>query len=90
MAKATVLRHAPPPQPLPAIKEVLLTLSAEEAQVLADVTNFIGGNPIKTRRRLLDNIRQALHAAGVKAPHMVSDINYAINGQGVWFDEVTK
>ena len=39
---------------------VTLVLSEEEAQTLYDITGFIGGNPTRSRRGMIDSIRAAL------------------------------
>lgn len=46
---------------------VTITLTAQEAQTLVDVMGYIGGDPVRSRRRDCDNIRYALNAAGVRS-----------------------
>lgn len=48
------------------INSVCLTLSSEEAEFLGDILGCIGGSPDSSRRRLSDEIRNALRKAGVK------------------------
>jgi hypothetical protein len=66
MAQATRYPAPPPPPKAPPIKRVTLDLSAEEAEALYIITRHIGGDPVKSRRGLIDNIREALKAVGVK------------------------
>jgi hypothetical protein len=40
---------------------VELTLSLEEAQVIFDITEKVGGNPHTSRRGLVNGVRRALH-----------------------------
>lgn len=61
MAKAKML-----PLPVPVPKgDVQLTLKYEEAQILIDISDRIGGSYQLSRRRLSDNIRRALCEIGV-------------------------
>ena len=84
MAKAKML--PPPPVPVPK-GDVQLTLTYEEAQILIDIGDRIGGSPILSRRLLSDNIRRALAEVGVlgQGTHDIHNINRAI-----YFDDVKK
>lgn len=44
---------------------VVLTLSSEEAQVLADVYSSLGGDPMYSNRKHTASVFEALSAAGV-------------------------
>lgn len=70
MAKATVLQPIAP--------YLTLELTKEEAQALADITDFIGGHKDTTRRGHYDNIAAALKAVGVVALDRVRDITGGI------------
>jgi hypothetical protein len=47
------------------VEEVVLTLSKEVAQTLADITARVGGNPDNTFRSDVDAIREALVSVGI-------------------------
>jgi hypothetical protein len=81
MAKAEVVREALP------IKEVVLTLSADEAQFLSDVLAMIGGAPT-TRRRFANAIGRALDKVGVGYKAPFTDVSQT-HQRSIWFyDEV--
>lgn len=63
MAKAKIFTGKKVPKLVPGC--VKLRLTAEESQALFDVLHRIGGSPKRSARGLLDNIRVALHNAGV-------------------------
>lgn len=47
-------------------ENVKLTLTADEAQALADILANIAGSPELSRRGLADNISDALHRVGFR------------------------
>lgn len=47
------------------VTRVDLSMTADEAQFLADVMARIGGSPSNTRRRFAESITKALHGAGI-------------------------
>ncbi len=53
-------------QKLHGFDKILLVLSPEEAQVLADVTTIIGGDPDTSRRGIFDKMLGALEACSFK------------------------
>jgi hypothetical protein len=53
---------------------VILTLTLEEAQVVMYVISQVGGHPARSRRGLIDEVREAFAASGV---NQQSDINNA-------------
>jgi hypothetical protein len=84
MAKATVNRQDP--APVPPIVSVTLELTPEEAQVLVDITDFIGGDSCKSRRKFSDAIRYALMYAGINPPDRVNDISRGV--QRIYFENI--
>ena len=83
MAKAKMLPL--PPVPVPK-GDVQLTLKYEEAQLLIDISDRIGGSYQLSRRRLSDNIRRALAEVGVLGQG-TNDIGTASPG-AIYFDDV--
>lgn len=73
MAKVTVNRQQP--APVPPIISVTLELTHEEAQVLVDIFDFVGGDPVRSRRKYTDRIQDAMRDAGISPPHRVVDVN---------------
>jgi hypothetical protein len=72
------------------IKSVILELTEEEAQTLADITDFIGGfgrNGIspeeESRRTYTDAIGHALTAAGLKPNYNAKDLSR--NSRSIYF-----
>ena len=72
MAKVTINRQDS--APVPPIKSVTLELTPEEAQVLADIFDFVGGDPVHSRRKYTDSIQCAMRNAGIIPPHRVEDV----------------
>lgn len=66
---------------------VTLTLTQAEADLLYDICDHIGGCPDRTRRGLSDNIRSALHEAGVRG---ISNADIETNLRAIYFKEVTS
>lgn len=86
MATATK-RVIPPPaviQP-PAKVEIVLTLSRREAQALADLLAFVGGEAATTRRGLIDGIKGALSDVGYPTQYPITDVVRIDQGPGVYF-----
>jgi hypothetical protein len=54
-------------------EEVTLTLSRDEAESLKSLTGFIGGSPVRSRRKHFDSISQALWVAGIHNVDMPRD-----------------
>jgi hypothetical protein len=74
---AIAKRVTPPPH------TVELNLTSEEAQVLADVTSCIGGDPFTSRRGLTDAIGKTLNDIGFNCAVEIRDLdNYQ---SAVWF-----
>lgn len=70
MAKA-IARFVKQPKPIEYVElqdGVELTLTAKEAQTLADILDFIGGSSTLSRRKYADAIKVALESAGYSAP----------------------
>ena len=83
MAKAKMLPLPPVPK-----GDVQLTLKYEEAQILIDISDRIGGSPQLSRRLLSHNIRRALYEVGVlgQGTHDICQ-----RGAGaIYFDDVKK
>ena len=81
MAKAKMLPLPPVPK-----GDVQLTLKYEEAQILIDISDRIGGSYQLSRRLLSDNIRRALCEIGVRGQG-TQDMN--CEGAGaIYFDDV--
>jgi hypothetical protein len=53
-------------RPVEETRIITLTLSEDEANVLVDIGRQIGGYPLDSRRGLVDNIKNALKAVGIK------------------------
>ncbi len=73
-----------PPKPAPLLTRIELTLTAEEAQTLADLFMHVGGPPIESRRGLIEGIRRALEALYIhgRSTLQIDDIE---PGKGVCF-----
>ena len=76
MSSVRVTREAPRPSPLP-IKEVIITLTEHEAEVLGLVLGKVGG-PSKGPRGIVDSLLRSLSEAGVE----VSKYWYKPNASG--------
>ena len=47
------------------VERIVLNISREEAQTLADILHRIGGDPQTSRRQLVNNMKIALSASGI-------------------------
>lgn len=84
MAKAT--RNTAPPVPPPP-DTITLELTLEEAQVLADIGMRIGGDPEKSRRKLVNSIREALFDVGIVGAYPSVDFK---DDSTIYFKDVKK
>ncbi len=83
MAKATVEREE---RPVPPIKTVHLTLSAQEAEALSWLFWKIGGAPECTMRGQCDAINEALKGAGIKTnSNKLESVFQDSKHAGLWF-----
>lgn len=62
MATCKINKIPPPPPPPPQL-DIELHLTMEEAKTLFDITKYISGDPISSRRKFSDNIQCVLRTA---------------------------
>lgn len=67
-AKIRFIKQAKPVEYVEIPDGVELSLTKAEAQTLADILDFVGGDPTLSRRRYSDAIKNVLSAAGFSAP----------------------
>lgn len=74
----------PPVIPPPLFEErVHLVLTIAEAQALADILLYVGGDPELTRRKYADAIQAALRSVkGISSDRNPTDVN---RGSGIYF-----
>ena len=74
-----VVKHEPPPQP-PAVYD-LVGLTRNEVLFLADLLSHVGGDPARSRRRLVEPLYHALEDAGLVLEGAVPDFDGFIVAQ---------
>lgn len=67
-------------------KSFVLELSKEEAQLIADIFGYVGGDPKKSRRKLVDNIYNALSSVRILTQHNATDV--AFIGSSIMLQDV--
>lgn len=88
MAKATTNKRSKVEQRVTITDEIVyydeinLTMTAEEAQMVADVLANVGGSPTRTRRALSQNVQDALDKIGF-CSRISPDIEGSIYFRGV-------
>lgn len=68
-------------------ERIKLTLTVEEAETLAVITQKIGGSPSASARRFVDNIAHALSRVGVVGSVLYSNPAYQVSGVGITFKD---
>lgn len=62
------------------VSTYILEMDKEHAQLLFDITGRIGGDPYESRRALVDELRSALHALGLRMEgHGADDIGSSMS-----------
>lgn len=86
---ATAIKRVIPPPvviPPPTKVDIVLTLSPAEAQALADLFAFVGGDAKATRRGLIADIGRALSDVGYPTQYPITDVVRIDQGPGVYFE----
>lgn len=64
-----------------ATENIVLLLTQDEAQTLAEILSLVGGDPDTTQRGLADNVREALESVGFHFSPYNSPQKRAMNGK---------